>query len=214
MLSRIKITIVEDHPILIYGLTNLINNQEDMEITGEAFSFTDAVKLISTTEPDVALIDIKLAGKETGIDLIKYITANHAKTRSIILTNYDDPLYVGMALRNGARGFLTKTEPNENIIDAIRKVASGGNYLKLNSKPNPLTESLDLCLTPIETLSEREIQIVELTGYGCTSSEISSRLNLSINTVKAHKKNIITKLHLRNTNDLLKSSIQWLMTQR
>lgn len=214
MISKISISIVEDHPALRFGLCRLIETQEDMQVAGEASNAIQAIELILDKNPDIALIDIELDGNQNGLELLKSIKDYGLQTRSIIFSIYKDPVYIQTAIKYGARGFLSKSEPFLNILKAIREIASGGCYIKACTETDSVTGNIYRLSPKIENLSPRETEIFRLTGLGFSITEISEKLGLKINTVKTHRKNIIDKLNLEGSHQLLKSAIQWIIAKR
>ncbi len=211
--EKIKIIIVEDHPLMRQGIKRMIENESDLSVIGEADNINDAIKILAAEEHDVAVVDITLDGELSGIDLIKNITRRKIKTRILVLSMHSEILYIERAMKAGAHGYITKNEAPQILIEAIRSVFSGDTYIsnKISGKMiNKLMhKESDSERIEIEKMSNREIEIFELIGKGCKTGEIAKKLNLSTNTIESHRKNIIEKLNFESGNDLVKNAIHW-----
>ncbi len=211
--EKIKIIIVEDHPLMRQGIKRMIEKESDLSVIGEADNINDAIKILAAEEHDVAIVDITLDGELSGIDLIKNISRRKIKTRILVLSMHSEILYIERAIKAGAHGYITKNEAPQIIIEAIRSVYSGDTYIsnKISGKMiNKLMQKeSDSERIEIEKMSNREIEIFELIGKGCKTGEIAKKLNLSTNTIESHRKNIIEKLNFESGNDLVKNAIHW-----
>ena len=184
-----RVFIVDDHPLVREGLTNLINRQSDLIVCGEAKDSAEAIGGIAKEQPDVAIIDISLTN-ESGLELIKHVVRQFPQVTLIVLSMHDEALYAERALRAGARGYVMKHETNKNVLASNRRVLAGEIYvgerivnrmaLRLASSGQALARS------PVERLSDRELEIFRLLGQGRTPSEIAGDLNLSLKTVQAY----------------------------
>jgi DNA-binding NarL/FixJ family response regulator len=207
-----RVFIVDDHPLVREGLTNLINGQDDVMVCGEAKDSTEAVDGIAKERPNVAVIDISLAN-ESGLDLIKHLVKQFPQVALIILSMHDEALYAERALRLGARGYVMKHETSKSVLASIRQVLGGGIYvserianrmaLRLTSSRRPVASS------PVERLSDRELEIFQLLGQGRTPSEISRDLNLSLKTVQAYCARAKEKFGVTSLTELLRAAIRW-----
>jgi len=183
------IFIVDDHPLVREGLTNLINRQSDLIACGEAKDSAEAIAGIAKERPDVAIIDISLTN-ESGLELIKHLSKQFPQVALIVLSMHDEALYAERALRAGARGYVMKHETSKSVLASIRRVLTGEIYvserivnrmaLRLSSSGRAVARS------PVERLSDRELEIFQLLGQGRTPSEIAGDLNLSLKTVQAY----------------------------
>ena len=204
--------IVDDHPLVREGLTNLINRQSDLIVCGEAKDSAEAIAGITKERPDVAIIDISLVN-ESGLELIKHLIKQFPQLAVVVLSMHDEALYAERALRAGARGYVMKHETSKSVLASIRRVLAGDIYiserivnrmaLRLTSARRPLTSS------PVERLSDRELEIFQLLGQGRTPSEIARDLNLSLKTVQAYCARAKEKFGVTSLTQLLRAAIRW-----
>jgi len=204
--------IVDDHPLVREGLTNLINRQSDLVVCGEAKDSAEAIDGMTKERPDVAIIDISLTN-ESGLELIKHLVKQFPEVALIVLSMHDEALYAERALRAGARGYVMKHETSKNVLTSIRRVIGGDIYvserivnriaLRLTSARRPVAGS------PVERLSDRELEIFQLLGQGRTPSEIARDLNLSLKTVQAYCARAKEKFGVTSLTELLRAAIRW-----
>ncbi len=211
MSKRARVVIVDDHAIVRQGLAELINDQPGLIAVGEAESPPEAMKVLSELKPDVAVVDITLAGGD-GIELCAQIHERWPTLAILVLSMHDESLYAERALRAGARGYVMKQEPQQTVMAAIRRVLSGETYLsekmaaKLLRSFTGARSNADAA--PLERLSDRELQIFRLIGEGRSVKGIADVLCLSPKTVETHKDHIKQKLGLKTSNDLLRYAIE------
>lgn len=211
-LKKIRVVIVEDHPMFRERLGQLIAKSDDMTVAGEADNIRDGFSLIQRTKPSVAIVDISLKGS-SGLELLKNLRAHGIDLPVLVLSMHDESLYAERALRAGARGYMTKHEASGTVMAAIRQVLKGQIYLnarfmsqlmdKVVSKRNPSVRSIDL-------LADRELEVFELIGRGLTSREIGAQLHLGVTTVDTYKARIKEKLDLANSAQLLVEASRWM----
>ena len=209
-----RILIVDDHPLVRTGFAQLIGDCPDLEVCGEAADMAEALRLIDNDCPDLAIIDLSLAGG-SGLDLIERIKSRNQDVLMLVASMHDETLYAERVLAAGARGYINKQEAQESIIRAIRQVLGGKVYLSeamtermLNGLVDARDEKHD-----IERLSNRELQVFELIGQGVPVSQIASQLNLSIKTIETHQAHIKKKLGLGSAHELTQRAIRWVMDQ-
>jgi DNA-binding NarL/FixJ family response regulator len=209
-----KILIVDDHPLVRSGLAQLIGDCPDLEVCAEAADMAEALKQIDSTNPDLAIIDLSLAGG-SGLDLIEHIKSRNRNILMLVASMHDETLYAERVLAAGARGYINKQEAQENIIRAIRQVLNGKVYLSEAMTERMLSGMVDVRTEKrdIDSLSNRELQVFELIGQGVTSSQIASQLNLSIKTIETHQAHIKRKLGLGSAHQLNQRAIRWMMEQ-
>ncbi len=216
-LEHKKILIVDDHPLLRQGIKQVIEIEEDLKVIGEASSANEAIDMINRDKPDIAIVDITLAGNVSGIELVKSINERFPEIKSLVLTMHDESLYAERAIRAGARGYIMKEVASKNIINAIRTILNDELFLSENISKKIIDKlvrgSADTIGISVENLSNREFEIFQLIGNGFSTKEMAKKLNLSIYTVESHKKNIKEKLKLKNSSDLAKYAIQWVIMQ-
>jgi DNA-binding NarL/FixJ family response regulator len=207
-----RVFIVDDHPLVREGLTNLINGQDDLIVCGEAKDSAQTINGMVKARPDVALIDISLEN-ESGLELVKQLRSQFPQVALIILSMHDEALYAERALRAGARGYVMKHETSKSVLASIRQVLAGGVYvsektvkrmaLRLASSRGAPARS------PVERLSDRELEIFRLLGQGRTPSQIAGDLNLSLKTVQAYCARAKEKFGVTSLTELLRAAIRW-----
>ena len=204
--------IVDDHPLVREGLTNLINRQSDLVVCGEAKDSSEAIAGITKEGPDVAIIDISLA-TESGLELIKNLVKQFPQLAVVVLSMHDEALYAERALRAGARGYVMKHETSKSVLASIRRVLAGDIYVSeriVNRMAIRLTSARRPAATsPVERLSDRELEIFQLLGQGRTPSEIARDLNLSLKTVQAYCARAKEKFGVTSLTELLRAAIRW-----
>jgi len=210
-----RILIVDDHPLVRAGLAQLIGDCPDLEVCAEAADMAEALKQIDSTNPDLAIIDLSLAGG-SGLDLIEHIKARNLNILMLVASMHDEMLYAERVLAAGARGYINKQEAQDSIIRAIRQVLGGKVYLSEAMTERAL---IGLVAAPvgkrdIDRLSNRELQVFEMIGQGIPVSQIASQLNLSVKTVETHQANIKKKLSLSSAHELTQRAIRWVMDQQ
>src|SRR5262245_37985479 len=207
-----SVFIVDDHPLVREGLTNLINGQSDLIVCGEAKDSAEAIAGITKERPEVAIIDISLTN-ESGLELIKHLTKQFPQLAVVVLSMHDEALYAERALRAGARGYVMKHETSKSVLASIRRVLEGEIYVSeriVNRMALRLTSARRaVASSPVERLSDRELEIFQLLGQGRTPSEIARDLNLSIKTVQAYCDRAKEKLVVTSLTKLLRAAIRW-----
>ena len=209
-----RILIVDDHPLVRAGFAQLIGDCPDLEVCGEAADMAEALRLIDNDCPDLAIIDLSLAGG-SGLDLIEHIKSRDQDILMLVASMHDETLYAERVLTAGARGYINKQEAQDSIIRAIRQVLSGKVYLSEAMTERLLSGMVDARdeKRDIERLSNRELQVFELIGQGFPSGQIASQLNLSIKTIETHQAHIKKKLGLGSAHELNQRAIRWTMDQ-
>jgi len=207
-----KILIVDDHPLTRRGMAQLISQEEDLSVCGEAGDADKALAIIGTLKPNLVLIDVTLPGKP-GLELIKELRAMHPEVLLLVVSMHDESLYAERALRAGARGYLMKNEGGDKLIEAIRHVLSGKVYLSESLSD----QILDLFSTgrprrnktPMGSLTDREFEVFQFIGQGLTTREMSAQLHMSAKTVETHRLHIRAKLGLKSGPELIKYAVRW-----
>ena len=207
-----RVFLVDDHPLVREGLANLINRQDDLVVCGEAEDSAQAMVGISKMRPDVALIDISLKN-ESGLELIKNLESQFPLVALIVLSMHDEALYAERALRAGARGYVMKRETTKSVLASIRRVLEGGVYVServVESMARNLSSSRKASASsPVERLSDRELEIFRLLGQGRTTSQIADDLHLSLKTVQAYCARAKEKFGVSSLGELLRAAIRW-----
>jgi DNA-binding NarL/FixJ family response regulator len=210
-----KVLVVDDHPAVREALTIRIAAQPDLEVCGEAADANEAFRLAAATDPDVAVIDIGL-NEGNGIDLIKRLKARNSRLRAIVWSMYSEDLYAERALRAGAMGYINKEQATSKIIDAIRQILDGKLYLSAAMTEKLLQRNVgpaggDSGRPPIDTLSDRELDVFRQIGQGHKTQEIATQLHLSIKTVETYRDRIRQKLNLKDGSELIRCAVQWVV---
>jgi DNA-binding NarL/FixJ family response regulator len=203
----IRIVLADDHTIVREGLKQLLMAADGLEIAGEARDGHEVVRAVRELEFDLLLLDMSMPGK-SGIELIKQVHAERPKLRILILSMHEEQQYAIRAIRAGASGYLTKESASRQLVEAIRKVAGGGAFISAE-----VAEQLALGAMPgargmpHEALSDREFQVFRMIAEGKSVTDIAERLHLSVKTVSAHKSNILQKMNLTGTAELIRYAI-------
>jgi DNA-binding NarL/FixJ family response regulator len=210
--KKANIFLVDDHPIVRQGLTELINHENDLKVCGQAEDANQAMKSVKELKPDIIIVDISL--KETsGMELIKDLNIQYPNLPVLALSMHDESLYAERALRAGAKGYIMKAEATEKVIMAIRKILGGEIYIsdKMASKMmhKLVGGNSQINASPVELLSDRELEVFQLIGKGFGTRQIAERLYLSIKTIETYRAHIKEKLHLADSAALLQYAIQW-----
>src|SRR3954469_16475798 len=210
---KTRVLLVDDHPILRRGLAQMINLEADMMVCGEAEDGPRAFELAGTCNPDVAVIDVCLKGGN-GIELVKNLKARFPDLPTLVLSMYDESLYAERALRAGSLGYIMKEEATEQVLVAIRRVLKGEIFLSEKMKSRMLQQLTTggrnkVVVSPIENLTDRELEVFRLIGEGRSTRQIASELHLSVRTVEAYREYIKSKLNLRNATELVQHAFHW-----
>lgn len=204
--------IVDDHPIVRQGLTQLMAQEPDIDICGGADNVNDALQQVSALQPDLILIDISLKDSN-GLELLGQLKTVTQSARTLVWSMFDESVYAERALRAGAMGYVNKQEPIETVVYAVRQVLQGNVYLSPKMASlivrqlggNPANE------TPVSVLSNRELEVFTMIGRGMTTHEIARRLNLSPKTIETHRERIKMKMNLRNAAELSRRAVLWVL---
>lgn len=209
---KVKVFLVDDHPLVREWLTNLIHQQPDLVVCGESEDAPHALQEISAARPDVAIVDISLK-QGSGIELIKNIKRLQPGIVIIVLSMHDERLYAERALRAGARGYIMKSETAKKVITVIRQVLAGKIYMSESLAAVFAEKFVDGRLPTggslIEQLSDRELEVFQLLGKGYETRQVAEMMKVSMKTVQAHCAHIKEKLKLTNAAELLREAVRW-----
>jgi DNA-binding NarL/FixJ family response regulator len=212
-----RILVVDDHPSVCEALGSRIDAQPDMSCCGQAAGLGDALRQIKTLQPDLVIVDISLKSGD-GLDLIKEIAAKYKQIRMLVHSMYDETTYAHRCLHAGAMGFVNKAASPAQVIEAIRHVLGGGIYLSDETSRELLRRSIGRPepggQDPVETLTDRQLEVFRLLGDGLTTAQIAGRLHISTHTVETHRENIKQKLGVRSVAALTQRAVQWVMKSR
>jgi len=199
----IRVLLADDHNIVREGLRRIIEESGDITVVAEAADGRSVLELVGQAEPDVAVVDISMPGQD-GLEVISRLQAEHPSIPVLVLTMHEEEQYVVRAISSGARGYVTKRSASEVLVNAIRKVHSGGRYLTASA-----AEALAVRMargkhwdSPLDTLSNREIQVLRRLALGQTNREIAEAYCLSTKTIDTYRSRLLKKLNLRNNADL------------
>ena len=211
--GKARVLLVDDHPILRKGLAQMINMEQDLMVCGEAEEAGKAFELVGTLQPDVAVVDISLK-TGNGIELVKNVKARYPELPILVLSMHDESLYAERALRAGSLGYIMKEEATEQVLVAIRRVLKGEIFLSEKMKSRMLQQLTTggrnkVVVSPIENLTDRELEVFRLIGEGRSTRQIAGELHLSVRTVEAYREYIKSKLNLRNATELVQHAFHW-----
>jgi len=213
---RSRVLIVDDHPMMRYGIVRLIEQEPDLVVCGEAENASRALAAVRALKPQVILADLTMPGGE-GLEFIKDVRSLHPEIAVLVVSMHDEALYAERALRAGARGYIMKNEGGEKLVEAIRQVLQGKTYVSENMSGKVLeifsgrrrrTDD-----TTIGKLTDREFEVFRLLGQGLTTREIGQQLRLGTKTVETHRLHIREKLGLKSGPALIKYAVRWAGTQ-
>lgn len=199
------------------GLAQLIKNERDLAVCGEAGTGQEALQLIQRLKPDLLLADISLPDKN-GLEVIKDVQALHPETPILVISMHDEALYAERVLRAGARGYVMKQEGGKKLMLAIRQVL-GGRIFVSERMSSRILESFSGRAEPgsrasLENLTDREFEVLQLLGNGKGTREIATQLHLSVKTIDAHRANIKQKLQLKTASELVRFAVRWVESQK
>lgn len=210
--TKAKVLIVDDHPIVRQGLTQLLNGEADLVVCGEAETARRAMAAITELDPDLAIVDITLQGTN-GIELIKNIVAQWPELPILVLSMHDESLYAERALRAGAKGYVMKQEATEKLTGALRRILNGQIYVSEKLADKMMRKAIDgksvQDASPVSALSDRELEVLQLIGQGQGTRQIAEDLNLSVKTIESHRAHIKEKLNLKTAPEMVRFAVQW-----
>ncbi|MEQ8336470.1 MAG: response regulator transcription factor [Cyclobacteriaceae bacterium] len=207
-MNKIKIILVEDHPMVRIGLKSLLSGSEHIDIIGEASNGVEAIELIEKDPPEIVLSDISMP-QMNGLSLAKHIQDNHPDIKVLLLTIHMEPEYIIEGFDAGIMGYLPKDSSQEELIEAIETIYTGGKYMsqKVSEIIAQRLIRKDPFQKPNTKLTPREKKILEMLVEGDRNKEIAEKLSISVRTVDTHRTNIMRKLDVNNTAELVKKAI-------
>jgi DNA-binding NarL/FixJ family response regulator len=206
-MKKIRILLADDHAVVRQGFKMILGAQPDMEIVGEAGNGREAVEAAEKLRPDIVVMDVAMP-ELNGIEATRRITDSSPHTRILALSMHKDSVYVREILRAGARGYLLKDSPAPDLVAAVRAVASGEGYLSPAVSNAVLDDYRRHVTNPIDLLTSREREVLQMLAEGKTNKEIAVVLNLSVYTVDAHRGRIMEKLNLHSINELVRFAVR------
>lgn len=215
-MPHVSILIVDDHPIFLKGLAQLLESQSIYSVEGMAMNRGDALDLVRRIKPDLAIVDLNL-GEENGLDMIKDMKAIQGDLKILVLSMHEERYFAERALRLGARGYIMKEEAISNVFEAIKTILSGKIWLSANERDrlfeymstSDIPQSGEGRFASVNRLSNRQLEIFTMIGKGVGTADIAMRLNLSPKTVDTHKEHIKIKLHCNTSQELRQLAIEW-----
>jgi DNA-binding NarL/FixJ family response regulator len=210
--DHIRVYLVDDHPAIREAIRDTIENTIDMEICGETSSSDEAFREIEELQPDVAVVDISLNDAH-GLDLVQNVRSQYPEVRMIVFSMYDENVYAERAIRAGAAGYLMKSEPTKNIVEAVRSAHEGEVYLSRKMSSRILNKvAMGRTSEPsfaIDELTDREMAVFQMLGQGYSVQEIQDRLSLSRKTIETYRRRAKEKLGFDTVSELLQYAVQW-----
>jgi DNA-binding NarL/FixJ family response regulator len=211
---RIRVLLVDDHELLRDGARTLIQSEPQLEVCAEAADEADARAMVRQHEPDMVIVDLTLQNGN-GLELVKWLHKHRPETHVIVLSMHDEKIYGERVLRAGAKGYVNKHVASRTILEAIRRVLGGGLYFSeeltrrvmqrsMASGPQPVS-------SPMDILSDRELEVFRLIGKGKTSRQIAEELKLAASTVETYRERLKTKLNLSNSAELAQHATMWVV---
>lgn len=208
-----RIYIVDDHAVFREGLALLINRTDDLEVCGESNELKGTVGKIRESTPDLVLLDISLKDV-SGIELLKDLKKSRIDIPVLVLSMHDELIYADRAMRSGAKGYIMKQEPADRLLEAVRRVLEGKLYLSEKMTERMLAIQFEKKSrsgeSPVEHLSNRELEVLELIGLGLSTHQIAKRVNLNVKTVGTYREKLKKKLNLKSGVELARFAIHWI----
>jgi len=209
---KTNIVIVDDHPMMRKGLSITLDTEPGFNVVAQIDRGEELLRRFDDLDPDLIVVDVSLPGM-SGLELIKHLVSRDPDSKILVVSRHDESLYAERAIRAGAKGYVMKLEASEVLLKAARKILRGGVYVS-----DEVSEKLlmgmargqkDFAESPIDTLSDRELEVFELTGKGNSTREIAEKLHLSVKTVESYRGRIKSKLNLENATELMVHAVKW-----
>ena len=207
MTKKIRVLLADDHVVVRQGFRLILERQSDMEIVGEAGNGREAVEMAERLQPDILVMDVAMP-ELNGIEATRRVARQSPRTRVLALSMHKDSVYVREILRAGARGYLLKDAIDRDLLAAVRAVEIGDGYLSPSVSEAVLSDYRRHVTNPIDLLSSREREVLQMIAEGQTNKEIAATLNLSVYTVDAHRGRIMEKLNLHSVNELVRFAVR------
>lgn len=209
-----RVLIVDDHPVVRAGYRGLLAHEPGVEVCGEAEDVHEALRLATSLSPDVVIVDLSLRGG-SGLDLLKRLRASVPDAKAIVATMHEEADFADRALAAGALAYVSKLEPSDTILEALRRVREGRLFVSPAVSERMLARMTKRGAVrspePVDALSDRELEVFEAIGHGRSTRAIADELRLSVKTIETHRENIKRKLGLANHTDLIRRAWQWVL---
>ena len=212
--ARIRRTVflVDDHAVVRNGLAELLNQSPDLSVVGEAATAEEALEKIEAKQPEIAVVDLTL-GDMSGLELIKHLKSRFPMLPVLVLSMHDESFYAERCLRAGARGYIMKNEAIDQVERAVRQILEGKVYLSQRMSDQFLLAvargDAAKIGSPVNQLSDRELEVFECIGRGLGASEIARKLHLSVKTIESYQAKLKEKLHLKDSSQLFQHALHW-----
>jgi len=207
-----RVVIVDDHPLMRKGLALTLESDPGFEVVKQLDRGEELINQFDELQPDVVIVDISLPGM-SGLELVKHIISQKEDQKILVVSRHDESLYAERVIRAGAKGYIMKLEAGEVLLKAVRKVLNGGIYVSEEVSERLLMGMArgqkEVMESPIEKLSDRELEVFELTGKGNSTRDIAEKLHLSVKTVESYRARIKTKMNLENATELMVHAVKW-----
>ena len=210
----IRIAIADDHAIVREGLKRIVSSCEGMQVVGEAADGIEVMQRVRALDIDLLMLDLSMPGR-SGMELIKLVRAEKPRLRILVLSMHQEMQYAVRAIKSGASGYLTKESAPAQLEQAIRKIAAGGAFISAEvAQQLALGAMPGSAAVPHESLSNREFEVLRLLAVGISVTEIAGQLNLSVKTVSTHKANLMQKMSLANSSELVRYALRHGLTDQ
>jgi two-component system response regulator NreC len=206
-MKKIRVVLVDDHGMVRQGFRLILSQAPDIEVVGEASHGGEAVTLAGELQPDVVILDVALPGMN-GIEVVRQIRQNSPRCNLLMLSMHKDAVYVRESLRAGARGYLLKDSIDKDLLDAVRAVARDDGFLSPSISGTVLEDYQKHVTDPLDQITNRERQILQMLAEGKTSKDVATDLDISVYTVDAHRSRIMKKLQFKTIGDLIRFAMQ------
>lgn len=207
-----RIIVVDDHPMMRKGLAMTLAAEHGFEVVAQLERAEEVIQQYESLSPDLAIVDISLPGMG-GLELVKHLVSMDPGLKILVVSRHEETLYAERVIRAGAKGYVMKMEAGDVLLKAVRKVLKGGIYVSEEVSEKLLMGMArgqkDITQSPIDLLSDRELEVFELTGKGNSTREIADKLHLSVKTVESYRARIKTKLNLENATELMMHAVKW-----
>lgn len=210
-MKKTRVMIVDDHPVVRFGLRELLAADPALEVCGDAVDAGPALDMLRRENPELAIVDVSLPSG-SGLDLVKRGRAECANTRFLVVSMHDDAIFAERALRAGAMGYINKSRPADELLDAVHKVLRGEISVSGATSDRLVRRAVggeSSQVAGIESLTDREVEIFEMLGQGRSVREISESLHLSVKTVETHRDHVRKKLGLRSASEVVRHAALW-----
>jgi DNA-binding NarL/FixJ family response regulator len=215
LMARARVLVADDHPFMRDGIKQHFNQEQDLEVCGEAGDIHEVLQKVETLSPNLVLLDLQLGNGDV-LELIKCLRTRFPGLKILVFSAHDESLFAERSLRAGAHGYLGKNEPPSEVLQAVRRVLQGELYVSRRTAVVLLGKLLQAAppppLTRVEGLSDREFQVFRMIGSGLPNREISRQLGLSVKTIETYRENIKHKFGLRTAAELIRQATQWAET--